>query len=785
MNAATRGDRGGLAVDGSVATGLVILACLVAAILASLWSLKTTYLGMNLIFKDSAGALVFASIIQVWLLGVSLVLGSILAQRFLDLHARKTGALSTFLWMSFAITLIISMFFSYVNYLTNTFGSGQDELSDRGTATALVQKIIPGLEEAVGAQKKASIEDFLRQPAVAAWKLDMDKVQKAASDPESKEVVAKATAEAFRASEENRAKVQQARGEADTAKAAMPGLRAERDEKQAKIDVLEKQLKEAEGKKAEATDRRKTAEKLRDNELKGNTSVIGQGGRGSRFTEFQKQAGDALKQERAFGLQIVTLTSDLLGPRRELADVVARVKSADEKISAAAQLDVAANAVRPVPPTATGAAASGSTEDMQVAIRDFSSDPQQATFSKVVSTCNSTRSALSSIPATVQSVNIRNAVALACTQTDVAARVKTRTEDEWTQFATFAKTCSTASANDALKEAPTGDAAGLRDGGRTDRLLKRAQAYTQQCLNSAPKISSTLRESLQATLNQFVESNDVGTDQLKLALLGFSRAPIHALLSAIFALLQDVFVLIAGIGAEYVRSRAKLGNIVDNTSTPDGVVRAHDDPSVAACKIILQLAKQEPGSQATYLVRMNSPEWSAQESLHGPNMRMLLMSLSARHKAKLVNHEGSPAYRIDRFGYQDIVNTLNAAELRAPEQRTTAKASNHVQSQAAASQPASAAASVGRSRTRQQILAEMLGRPDQPLDGASLVSSPAARSTSPDGRTSPPRETIEQTTSSYTSNEPVRPSQGATSRPVSRQALLDRLLRTTPSRDAK
>lgn len=779
MASVTNGGRSDGADGRSLATGLVVCACLLAAFLAAAWSLKTTYLGMDLIFKDPWGAFVFASIIQAWLLGVSLVLGGILARRFLDLHTRRTGALTSFLWISFVITLVISMFFSYVNYLTNTFGAGQDELSDRGTATALVQKIIPGLGEAVEKLRKESSEQFLRQPTVSGWMADMDKVLKAAADPESKEVVAKATADAVRVSEQNRVKAEQIHRESASAKAALPGLQAEREEKQAKIAALEKQLREAESKKAEAIDRRKTAERLRDNELKSKTSVAGKGGRGPRYDEFQRQAEEAIREERAFGLEIVNHSRDLLAPRRDLADVAARLKSAEEKIFSAAQLDAASNAVKQPPsPTAAGSTASGFTDDMQGAVRDFSSDPQQNSFSKVIDVCNSIRNALSTIAANVQSANIRNAVAVACTQTDVAARVKTRNE-EWTQFATFAASCSTTSANDVLKLPATGEVANSRDSGRTDRLLKRAQAYTQKCLNSAPKISPTFRQELQAALNNFVESNDVGTDQLKLALLGFSRAPIHAFLSAVFALLQDVFVLIAGIGAEYVRSRAKVGDPVIETA-PDGVVRMHDDPSIAACKIILQLAEQEPGSQVSYLVRMNTPEWTVQESLHGPNMKMILKSLSARHKAKLISHAGGSAYRIDRFGYEDLVETLRAETQRGPAQQTAEKPSRDVESRAPASSP-----TVGRVRTRQEILAEMLGRPEQSQSRPSPVVSPSAARSAAGTGDGHLNESAEHVPSSYTPNERARPSAEAASSPLSRQELLDRLLRVAPAKDGE
>jgi len=246
MSSATSRDREGNAGGRSILTDGVICACLVAAFLAALWSLKTTYLGMNLIFKDSAGALVFASIIQLWLLGVSLVLGGLLARRFLDLHARNTGSFITFLWISFAITLLISMFFSYVNYLNNTFALGQDELSDRATAAALVQRIIPGLSDAVEVQRGQAIDDFLGRPGVKAWKTDIGKLLKAAADPESREVVAKATAETVRIAQNKRQEAERIHREADAARAALPALRAEQDEKRAKVDRLDKQIKDIE-----------------------------------------------------------------------------------------------------------------------------------------------------------------------------------------------------------------------------------------------------------------------------------------------------------------------------------------------------------------------------------------------------------------------------------------------------------------------------------------------------------------------------------------------------------
>src|SRR3974390_1291465 len=67
------------APDGNLAARF----CLIAAVLTALWSLYTTWLGMDLIVKNVVGAAVFSTIVQAWLLGVSLVLGAAFAHRFL------------------------------------------------------------------------------------------------------------------------------------------------------------------------------------------------------------------------------------------------------------------------------------------------------------------------------------------------------------------------------------------------------------------------------------------------------------------------------------------------------------------------------------------------------------------------------------------------------------------------------------------------------------------------------------------------------------------------------
>jgi hypothetical protein len=767
----------------SVLTDIIVLACLAAAILAALWSLKTTYLGMNLILKDSAGALVFSSIIQLWLLGVSLALGRVLALRFLDQHARNTAMFTTFLWLSFAITLLISMFFSYVNYLNNTFGSGQDELSDRGTATALVQRIMPDLSEAVEGEKRTSVDGFLRRSDISGWKIEMDKLLKAAADSETRDVVAKATAETVRLADAKRATDDQTRRDAEAARATMPKMIAEQNEKRVKVELLEKQLRETEAKKAEQVDKRKTAEKLRDNELKSDKSVVGKKGQGKNYNDFKAQAEEALRQERALGLQVVNLTRDLQAPKRELEEVGTRIKTAEGTISAAAQLDAANTAVGQ--PTSRPEKASGDATGLEGALREFASDPQQSTYIKVVDFCNSIRTAILSIPASPQSNNIRElATRVACVRTDVAASMKARTE-EAAQFAAFATACNTTSGNEVLKDTLKTKAQDERaDAGRSDRLLRRAQDYTQQCLSSAPKITPALRQQLQLSLNGFVESNDIGTDQLKLALLGFGRAPLHAFLSATFAFLQDFFVLIAGIGAEYVRRRAQMDEVAPDRTPFDGVVRKHDAPFVAACKIILQLARQEPGSPVTYLVEMNSPEWSEQEALHGPNMMMVLKSLSAKYKATLVSLKGETAYRIDRYGYQELLDIL-ADAMRASANQAAAAPPPANQSEApGVSSVSPDAPSAARPRTRQQILAEMLGRSDQvrpaqPPVGSASVGGSMSFAKAQQTRTPDDVSSVRAPGKARRSGEEVRSSS------PSRQELLDRLLHGSPTKDFK
>jgi len=743
------------------------IACVLVAFLASLWSLKTTYLGMNLIFKDWQGALAFAAIIQAWLLGVSLALGRMLAHRFLDFHARTNAPFASFLWIGFAVTLIISVFFSYVNYLTNTFGSGQDELSDRSTATALIQRIVPGLRDDVERARRDGIAQFLGQPAISGWHNDMEKVQKAALDPASQNAMANTAAASALAAEQDRAKAEQIRREADTAEKELPSLRKDKEDKEAIVKTLEQRLSQLEDKRRAAESLRKDAEQRQRDELNQKKSVTKRAGQGPDYNAAGKQAATARKDEEQATREI-GVERPRLGPAKgSLEKAIDRLEAAEKRISTRTQLDASVDAIGQRS-QADNQMVSGLAPGMQQAMRDFISDPQQDFLAKLAGFCQPIKNALATISPNAQTPNIRNAVAVTCIpSSDVSARGKAQTEAA-AEFRTFSTLCSRESGEQALKVRVQGESVDDRS---TDRLLRRAQEHTQHCVNLAPRISSEQRERFQKTLNDFIETNDLGADQLKLALLGFGRAPHHAALSLIFALLQDIFVLIAGIGAEYVRRGATTGK-------PNPMV-AHDAEGIAAYRAILQLAEQEPGAEPTYLVRMDSSEWRAQEAEHGLNLKLILKSLSANHLAELVRLGDNIAYRIDRFGHQTLVDAMHSAA------HTLTARQKQPENPPGSEMPQLGRPTVRRGseparvRSRAEIFAEMLGQADVMQDPPPL-GAPSGGRAAASGVVTPQHGPAGRTSVSDSS----RPSSAAsTGHPTSRQELLERLLRPKAAKD--
>jgi hypothetical protein len=161
-----------------------------------------------------------------------------------------------------------------------------------------------------------------------------------------------------------------------------------------------------------------------------------------------------------------------------------------------------------------------------------------------------------------------------------------------------------------------------------------------------------------------MEQRNLGTDQLKIAVAAFLRDPLHAVISLIFALFQDLFVLVAGIGAEYFRRYNETPDGPDMSHHFDVTIRESDSRAVAARKVLMHLATAQPGG-AFYLIHVESPEWKEQSQVYGENLNHVLNELISRKLAKVIPQGTGRAYRIERRGYQEITKFVADAQ-KAP-----------------------------------------------------------------------------------------------------------------------
>jgi hypothetical protein len=417
-------------------------------------------------------------------------------------------------------------------------------------------------------------------------------------------------------------------------------------------------MKSLEGRKQAETEKKAAADQGRKREMDNARAILGRAGQGPEWRRFDAAFNAATAEERRLTAEIESKKPNLTRLQREVKDRQEEIKRAEAAIAKAAALQDPT----PLVQGPNGTADYGkSMKDLLVA---FQLDPSPTGYANIAGLCGRIQTAITAgIPAASQSAGLAQAVAASCNLSELdAAPIKARsdkvseteTPGGQTRIAYFRTVCSADAIGRALERPVAAQTPGTGDAGPS--RLARARDAVVQCVKTAPLLTSMKRDEEQQRINAFMETYDLGGDQLKTAVNVFTRDPLHAMISIIFALFQDMFVLVAGIGAEYAKSRNE-----EMRGAPEDVdmtIHETDLPMVKARKALLAAAK--PAGNF-YLVDLGSPEWKERTQAYEENLNYVLGELASR---KLASGSGR-TFRIERRGYQEIARAVAEAVRKA------------------------------------------------------------------------------------------------------------------------